>query len=177
MKMITQFKNEFAFLSNMHQDASFVITMKGKKYRSVEAAFQAAKTLDDSERVVFQADSRVSPYHMKKLGKKLKLRDDWEEIKLAVMESALKQKFKAGTPLADKLLATGDALLIEGNYWNDTFFGFSLQTGHGQNHLGRLLMKRRAELREASVPQDIPKDSQSESTSPSPIKEPLPWEE
>jgi predicted NAD-dependent protein-ADP-ribosyltransferase YbiA (DUF1768 family) len=48
--------------------------------------------------------------------------------------------------LREMLLDTGDAILEEGNMWNDTFWGIDLNTGKGQNHLGRLLMERRAEL-------------------------------
>lgn len=47
--------------------------------------------------------------------------------------------------LRDKLLATHPELLIEGNFWGGTFWGVC--AGEGSNHLGRLLMKIRGELR------------------------------
>ena len=60
------------------------------------------------------------------------------------MKILLRQKF-GDAWLRAKLLATGDAELIEGNYWHDTFWGMC--NGKGENHLGRLLMEVRSELR------------------------------
>ncbi|MBR4196328.1 MAG: hypothetical protein IKQ95_06420 [Synergistaceae bacterium] len=48
--------------------------------------------------------------------------------------------------MSDKLLATKQALLVEGNDWEDTFWGFDVNLGYGRNMLGQLLMKIRAEL-------------------------------
>lgn len=63
------------------------------------------------------------------------------------MRQALERKFVAGTPEGKYLLATKDRLLIEGNDWNDTFWGVDLKSGTGANWLGFLLMARRAQLR------------------------------
>jgi ribA/ribD-fused uncharacterized protein len=79
----------------------------------------------------------------KKLGRKLTLRSDWEGVKLQVMEKLLVQKF-AHADLKEKLLETGDCLLVEGNNWSDVFWGVDRRKG-GQNHLGKLLMKIRDE--------------------------------
>jgi predicted NAD-dependent protein-ADP-ribosyltransferase YbiA (DUF1768 family) len=59
----------------------------------------------------------------------------------------LRQKF-TDPGLRARLLATGTALLREGNWWRDTFWGVDQRTGAGQNHLGRLLMEIRDELRD-----------------------------
>ena len=48
------------------------------------------------------------------------------------------------------LLSTGDRVLIEGNTWNDTFWGVSLKSGNGQNHLGKILMRVRERLKQES---------------------------
>lgn len=69
------------------------------------------------------------------------MRSDWEDIKLQIMEDLLVQKF-AYPELKEKLLQTGDQLLVEGNYWGDTFWGVDNKKG-GLNHLGKLLMKIR----------------------------------
>lgn len=53
-------------------------------------------------------------------------------------------KFTQNPELLDKLKATGDAILIEGNYWHDTFWGVC--EGKGKNYLGKIIMKIRAEL-------------------------------
>jgi predicted NAD-dependent protein-ADP-ribosyltransferase YbiA (DUF1768 family) len=63
------------------------------------------------------------------------------------MRDLLRQKF-AHPELRRLLLATGDAELVEGNTWGDRFWGVC--AGRGQNHLGRLLMAIRAEIRTAA---------------------------
>jgi predicted NAD-dependent protein-ADP-ribosyltransferase YbiA (DUF1768 family) len=69
------------------------------------------------------------------------MRPDWESVKLQVMEDLLVQKF-ADEHLEKQLQETGDADLIEGNYWGDDFWGVDKKKG-GKNHLGKLLMKIR----------------------------------
>jgi predicted NAD-dependent protein-ADP-ribosyltransferase YbiA (DUF1768 family) len=78
-------------------------------------------------------------------GKVLPIRPGWEEgIKLDVMRAVLREKFAVGSEEAEMLMETGDALLIEGNTWGDTYWGVCKGTGH--NYLGKLLMERRDEL-------------------------------
>jgi predicted NAD-dependent protein-ADP-ribosyltransferase YbiA (DUF1768 family) len=72
---------------------------------------------------------------------------DWAEIRDDIMRSLLAQKFRLGEPLGQRLMATGDAELIDGNTWGDRYWG--VVDGVGQNRLGQLLMERRAELRAA----------------------------
>jgi len=75
----------------------------------------------------------------------LVLRPDWARIKLDIMYHLLQQKFR--DPLLQKLLLrTQDAELVEGNVWNDTYWGVC--SGVGENHLGRLLMLVRFHLKE-----------------------------
>uniref|UniRef100_UPI00345E83CD NADAR domain-containing protein n=1 Tax=uncultured Duncaniella sp. TaxID=2768039 RepID=UPI00345E83CD len=50
--------------------------------------------------------------------------------------------------LAEKLIATGDAELVEGNYWHDTVWGVC--DGVGENHLGKILMRVREELKNST---------------------------
>lgn len=47
--------------------------------------------------------------------------------------------------LKEMLLATGDEELVEGNYWHDTIWGVC--DGVGENHLGKMLMEIREDLR------------------------------
>jgi len=72
------------------------------------------------------------------------MRFDWPTTKLSVMENGLRAKFQV-PELGAKLLATGNALLVEGNNWNDTYWGMCRNVG--ENHLGKLLMKIRGELK------------------------------
>ena len=77
------------------------------------------------------------------------------------MLKAVRAKFKDPV-LASKLLKTGDAILIEGTFWNDRTWGVALRKikdkdgniigykGSGKNQLGKILMKVRNELKNNS---------------------------
>jgi N-glycosidase YbiA len=138
---ITSFRGEHAFLSNF---TWCKVHLDGFEYTSTEHAFQAAKTVDEEERKVIRLCKTAA--ESKKLGKKVKMRDGWEEMKIRVMEDLLRQKFNQAK-FAELLLNTGDEDLIEGNYWQDKFWG-QCPIGVGFNHLGRLLMKIREELQQ-----------------------------
>ena len=133
---IDSFRGEYAFLSNFH-DCS--ITYNGLTFQNNEAAFQAQKDLSRSREFV-----ALNPSLAKRWGRKVKLRPDWEQVKDGIMEEIVRAKFSQHPDLQRKLLATGDRLLIEGNTWNNTYWG--VFKGKGQNHLGRILMKIRKEL-------------------------------
>lgn len=90
-----------------------------------------------------------SPGEAKLLGTALKNRDDWDDVKIQVMHEILRAKFSSNSYLATLLCSTEDRPLVEGNSWGDTFWGRC--DGVGENHLGRLLMKVRSELREGSL--------------------------
>ncbi len=137
--MIDSFNGKYRFLSNF---APCKVEYDGLEYASTESAYQAAKTTNTALRKEFQTSK---PGDAKKLGRKVVLRPDWESIKLEVMEQLLRQKFTQ-PDFKRALLNTGDEDLIEGNTWNDTFWGVC--KGKGQNNLGKLLMKVRKELRD-----------------------------
>lgn len=124
--------------------------MNGFVWPSSEHYYQAAKA---RERVqALEIAKAPTPGASKRLGRNCRLRLNWDEIKIPVMRRALLFKF-AVSDLSDPnspssfLLGTGDDRLIEGNTWNDTFWGTC--KGEGYNWLGHLLMARRAELRYA----------------------------
>lgn len=129
----------FEWLSNFFPAP---VVYRGVNYNTVEHAYQAAKTLVLAEREQIRMCS--TPGKAKRLGREVTMRPDWDKIKLTVMLHLLRQKFNI-PELRDKLLATGDIRLIEGNTWGDTFWGVCNRTG--MNHLGRLLMQVRSELR------------------------------
>lgn len=139
MNKIDRFKYKYHFLSNF---ADCKVTYEGLEYPSTEAAYQAAKTLDPAIRKCIQEAETAD--QAKKLGKKIPLRPDWEQMKLQVMEDILRLKFNQPT-FKKSLIDTGTAELIEGNTWKDSFWG--VYKGKGENHLGKLLMKIRAELK------------------------------
>jgi ribA/ribD-fused uncharacterized protein len=144
MPAITNFHDEHFFLSNFF---NVEVVYDGEVYPTVEHAFQAAKTFDPEQRKTIQAAD--TPAQAKRLGRRVTLRPDWEQVKFDIMEGLLKQKFRQ-LELQSKLLETGEAELIEGNTWGDRVWGCVLVKGHwvGQNHLGQLLMKVRHAIRE-----------------------------
>jgi len=88
---------------------------------------------------------------IKRLGRRCKMRENWDNVKLAVMKVGLNAKFTQNHDLKQKLIDTGDAILEEGNTWGDTFWGINKNPKRGalggKNHLGKLLMELRDELR------------------------------
>lgn len=140
---ISDFHEEkYAFLSNFFEAE---VTYGGLTYGSNEAAFQAQKCMTDEEKLPF---TTARPSRSKGMGRRVKLRGDWEEVKVGIMEEIVRAKFNQHPELAGRLLATGDKQLIEGNTWGDTCWGVDTRTGQGENHLGKILMKIREELRE-----------------------------
>ena len=137
---IDSFSGEYRYLSNFWLAA---VTYEGKRYPSVEHAYQAAKTLDVGERARIAGLATAS--EAKRAGRGLRVRVDWEQVKLGVMEQCVRDKFLNHADLGAKLLATGEAELVEGNDWGDRFWGVC--EGRGENHLGKILMKVRSELR------------------------------
>jgi ribA/ribD-fused uncharacterized protein len=141
--VIDSFKGEYEWLSNFYHHP---LEFHGETWISAEHAYQAMKTLDFNER----EHIRKAPHAgvAKKLGRSVTLRPDWEDVKLQMMLTILQAKFRDPV-LREKLLATGDAELIEGNWWGDTFWGVC--RGKGQNQLGRLLMSLRELLRDENA--------------------------
>ena len=136
--MINSFRGRYAFLSNYY---SRDLIWEGLLYRNAEAAFQSAKCTDAIARLNF---TNLPPNRAKAMGRQVYLRDDWEKIKDETLLSIIRAKFE-DPKLAKKLLDTGDQELIEGNTWNDTYWGVC--NGKGQNKLGQILMQVRDELR------------------------------
>jgi N-glycosidase YbiA len=137
---IKSFTKEYSYLSNFYPS---LVMFDGQVYPTVEHAYVAAKTLDLEVRKKIQ--KITNPGQVKKFGKTIALRDDWEDVKISIMEQLCWQKFSNNSSLAEKLLSTDYAELIEGNTWGDTFWGVC--NGKGHNHLGKILMKIREELR------------------------------
>lgn len=146
MKKITRFHGTYEFLSNFY---TCLIVYEGIHYPSVEHAFQAAKTTDKRERKVIA--SLPTPGMAKRKGRRLELRPDWEDIKLDVMLTLLREKFQAHTELGELLVGTYPMSLIEGNTWGDRFWGMVWDgtRWQGENHLGRLLEQVREEIMNA----------------------------
>jgi hypothetical protein len=139
--MISEFKNEFRWLSNF---APVKIKLGIGIFPSVEHAYQSMKTKDDTKWKVFCA-CEPSPAIVKKQSQQIKLRENWDEIKDLIMMLCLQQKYNQ-SPYKEKLIATGEEEIQEGNWWGDVYWGVDLKTGQGQNKLGKMIMQIREEI-------------------------------
>jgi ribA/ribD-fused uncharacterized protein len=159
-KMIDKFRGENRFLSSFWPAK---VSYSDVEYDCVEKAYVAAKfdfgvtVVVDGEPVSIRELARNSDTagKVKRLGRKYKdlVRPEWDEMKLDVMGLLVEQKFSDKNPeLVKLLLETGDAELVEGNTWGDTYWGIVTGgrnknlIGKGENHLGKLLMARRESL-------------------------------
>jgi len=138
MDNIESFEGEYRFLSNFYMLPTPIV-VEGIMFPSTEHAYQAMKSLDRDDWV--RISQLATPNEAKRAGRKLKIRADWDDIKLDVMSQLLRHKFVIPS-LREKLLKTGDAVLVEGNWWGDTYWGVC--KGVGENHLGKLLMVTRS---------------------------------
>ena len=145
VRIIDDFKGDYAFLSNFYQ-CDFVF--EGLTYHTSEAAFQAQKCSTEDEKIKYT--TVTNPVAAKHMGKKEPgFPSNWNEISYGIMKNILKAKF-AVPELKEKLKATGDAVLIEGNRHHDNRWGNCTcdrcKNREGQNWLGKILMELRAEL-------------------------------
>lgn len=138
--MINEFRDKYRFLSNFW---SCFVRYDGDIYPSVENAYQAAKMKVEADKFRF---FYCKASEAKQLGRLLPMRDDWDNLKLQVMLDLVRLKF-SHPELAYLLLDTDDEELQEGNWWGDTYWG--TVNGKGENHLGKILMQVREELKNA----------------------------
>lgn len=147
---IDRFDGKYAFLSNFFD--SEIVDDDNIHYPTVEHYFQAMKTTDKAER--FDIAVQPTPGKAKRKGRHVVLRSDWEKIKDSVMLEGLRQKFSK-EPFRTLLLDTGDSLLEEGNTWHDNYWGIcycvNCQDVMGKNHLGKLLMQVRDEIKKGEL--------------------------
>ena len=142
--VIGPFKGEFGFLSNMFI-APFLID--GVRYSSVENYYQSNKCYNEVDRVRLR---ECSPYYAKKEVRMVLLFDNWVEMREHFMARGIFAKFSQNRNLNKLLKNTGDAKLVELNYWHDNFWGDctckKCRNVKGMNKLGRMLMDVRLSI-------------------------------
>jgi ribA/ribD-fused uncharacterized protein len=145
LRTINEFKGEYDFLSNFYPT---FVQFESLLYLNSEAAFQSAKERNIEDRLDYLM---LTASESKKKGRKASLRSDWELVKDGIMEVIVRDKFTRNNELAEKLVTTGDAELIEGNWWHDNHFGSCSCSRckyiNKKNVLGSILMKVRDELK------------------------------
>lgn len=104
---------------------------------TAEHLYQAAKTKIWSEKELVR--KAPTPQKAKLLGRKLTLRDDWEEIKVSMMETIQLLKFRQNQEIGIKLLCAYNYELVHRAPW-DSFWGDGLDgKGNIRNELGKVL--------------------------------------
>jgi len=138
---ITSFRGPYFFLSNFYPSP---VSLEGIDYPTAEHAYQASKSaLKEAREKIAEC---ATPAEAKALGRHIHLRKDWSETAaLQAMKEVLLTKFKQNPVIGQRLLCTSPSRLIERNTWGDTFWGE--YQGRGDNHLGKLLMEVRSEIR------------------------------
>jgi N-glycosidase YbiA len=120
------------------------IVIDGIEYPTVEHAYQAQKAVSVEDKKAISLAR--TPGMAKRLGRRVKCRGDWENVKYSIMVECLKQKFLGNSLFADMLLSTGDEALAEdASLWNDCEWGLG-KSGKGKNLLGKALMEVRCFL-------------------------------
>lgn len=142
--LIDQFRGTNYFLSNFYRHP---VGIGDDVFPTAEHAYQALKAVDPHDRAwVLESET---PLIAKRRGRKVRVVDYWEDVRVLVMQQVLDAKF-GDRQLADQLVATHPHELIEGNTWHDQYWGdcrCGRCPGEGENVLGVVLMELRDRLR------------------------------
>lgn len=157
--VISKFRDEYECFSNFSKHPLFIW---GIAFDTSEHAYQWAKTNDPEEKqsILTKAigvdASRNILYRpttageAKRAGAAVTLREDWEDVRYDIMVEILRAKFQQNPKERAILLATQDAILIEGNTWHDNIWGrcscANCESRKWTNLLGKALMQVRDEL-------------------------------
>lgn len=149
--VVAKFEGEYSFLSNFYTG---VFDWRGVSYVTAEHAFQAAKcyhmidaTITDMNQYVDEVRDSVNPAKAKYAGRSVRIDlDSWHAQRVNYMREIVHAKFSGVQGLAGQLVNTGAMLLVEGNDWNDTWWGRCKNAEGrwvGLNTLGTILMEER----------------------------------
>lgn len=140
MDKIVGFNGEYEFLSNSY-NCKIYDEKDELTYSNIESALIAQKSTDYGTRRKF---TRLNAMKARKKESSIPDNYEWEDNKDKIMYSFIVDKFKKGSSLADKLIKTGNKILINAVSYPDEYYG--VHYGKGENKLGKMLMKRREEL-------------------------------
>lgn len=134
-EMITSFGGEHGFLSNFYEAPFHLKERPEHWWNTAEHAFQAAKATSVFDfQTILHAPTAMEA---KRLGRAIPCIGGWDKIRKEVMLRVLLSKFDPGSVLAQRLIETGDAVLVEGNTWGDTYWG-AVGPGHSKFDIHRL---------------------------------------
>jgi ribA/ribD-fused uncharacterized protein len=142
MKHATFYEAKWYIFSNF---SSFAVYWHDQDWMTVEHAYQASKFMDEAIRTLVR--NARSAHDSKEVARANhnKVRPDWDEVKLGLMEEILRAKLEQHPYIQQKLLESGDAIIVEDSP-KDSYWGCG-PDWKGENYLGRLWMKLRDEIR------------------------------
>lgn len=127
--------------------SSFKVEWNGYLFASVEEAYQAASFMGSDEELVEKIKKSHSADEAQRIAyaNRDKRREDWDDVKISIMEELLRLKIEQNLYVKKKLLQTEDYMIVEDSP-KDDFWGWG-PNRNGQNNLGKLWMKLRKELK------------------------------
>ena len=143
-EVIGFYPREFYCLDNF---SSFKVLYKGTLYSSVEEAYQALGFAESAPEIAEKIKNSYSAHEAQKIAyaNKEKRQENWDDIKLGVMEELLRLKIEQNPYVKKKLLDTKDYTIVEDSP-KDSYWGWG-EDRTGKNNLGKLWMKLREELK------------------------------
>ena len=149
IEIIQKFSGEHEFLSNFSPHG---FKLQDIWFPTNEHFFQAMKCKVGDLKSFREIVDAPTPGKAKRIARKVPLRENWDEIKIQIMSDGLGFKFEQNPDIRQKLLDTGEAMLIEGNNWHDNFWGDckceKCILKMGRNLLGVSLMFLRGRIRQ-----------------------------
>jgi ribA/ribD-fused uncharacterized protein len=151
---VKEFRGEFFCFSNFSPDS---VEMGHLIYKTGEHAYQCGKTTDPDEfKAIFEA---ATPAVAKNLGKPYNLkhlRPGWDSmLKYDHMLRVVTFKALQHLEIKVKLLATGDDVITEGNWWHDNYWGacgcVKCASKEKHNMLGKIWMLVRQSIKEYNL--------------------------
>ena len=144
-EVIGFYPREFYCLDNF---SSFKVEYKGYLYASLEEAYQAIGFMESAPEIAERIINSHSAHEAQKIAYEFKdkRQENWNDIKVSVMEELLRLKLEQNPYVKKKLLETGNYYIVEDSP-KDSFWGWG-PNRDGENQLGKLWMKLRDELRE-----------------------------
>jgi ribA/ribD-fused uncharacterized protein len=146
--VIPTFTGDYFWLSNFYR-STLEIEIFGERvlFDSSEGAYQAGKLLCSDMPEVDKRNTLLrlatqEPGITKKIARKIPIDTaKWDGMKDEWMRKVVFAKFLQNSDLCAKLIQTGTCMLVEGNTWNDCYWGRC--NGKGLNRLGVILMETR----------------------------------
>lgn len=141
------YEREFYCFSNF---SSFAVEWKGRLWQTSEHAYQAAhffETAPDLAEKIYNIRSAHEAYKLAKANAD-KAPDEWEYIKVGIIEDIVRHKLEQHSYVIHKLMQTGERKIVEDSPKDDCW-GWG-KDGKGRNELGKIWMKLRDEKRKES---------------------------